>query len=118
MFTRVRSNESSYTNNIKVCHRTSCPFFHKKIHRINIFSHALAATYNVFVLTGQEIPDDDPCQTCFCQEDGDRICASIACALPFPCEPFTPPGECCPICKDGIVQTVATFLISYMFFEK
>ncbi|KAH3702913.1 kielin/chordin-like protein [Dreissena polymorpha] len=47
---------------------------------------------------GEDVPDDDPCMFCRC-DSGEVVCAIMDCAAP-PCEdPFSIPGQCCPVCN-------------------
>ncbi len=50
---------------------------------------------------GDEIPDDDPCKTCRC-DNGEKICATVQCDIPV-CGPgyeiVYPPDQCCPSCQ-------------------
>ncbi|XP_041945204.1 extracellular matrix protein 2 isoform X1 [Alosa sapidissima] len=44
-----------------------------------------------------------PCVTCLCSE-GSVVCDEVACPI-LRCQlPYTPTGECCPVCKDHVLD--------------
>ncbi|CRL03648.1 CLUMA_CG016542, isoform B [Clunio marinus] len=50
----------------------------------------------VFYPIGASVPQNNPCKTCFCAENGLK-CAEIACAAPPPgCVTQNNPDRCCP----------------------
>lgn len=56
-------------------------------------------------LLGSELTPPDPCYSCQCQDLTwlciHRACPELSCPLP---ERYIPPGSCCPMCQDCVVE--------------